>query len=248
MCFRRRPSRREKLSALRTEISVVSDEIERRIREADFRLAQENRLAPYMFLALVGVLGLYNLNDFQPAVDFLATHPTWVLALVLLLLWFPVYSVIALTDQAKALLWVRDIGAPLLNELIRQQRELAEIVLPQEPDGSQYALWDSERNRTFVKIGPREVSIDWVLMPLTVARGCIVTMPAVGLFVFGYLFPLLGAPDTSSLPWELGLYIAIAVLVIFMVMAMATWSLALARVRITVTQTVDNRAVSARRD
>jgi hypothetical protein len=227
MCFRRRPSRREKLLVLRTEISVVSGEIERRIREADFRLAQENRLAPYVFLALIGVLGIFQLDQLQPVVDFLAANPTWLLVGVWLLLWFPVYSVIALTDLAKSLLYVRDVGAPLLNELIRQQRKLADIVVPQKQKQKQqlprYAAWDTERGQTVVRAFGREWKIDSIIAPLSWFRFWIVASPAIGLSGWGYIPARMAAPEGWPNPWEILIYAGIVVLLVFMLFAVFTW-------------------------
>lgn len=228
--IRSKPSNPAELPAIRFEIELVVHEIEQKLAEANFRLQQENRLTPYMFLALIGIGGLFQLKQFQGFSDFLATNPVWQLFAVLLLLWFPAYAVIALTDVAKAKQYVKEIGVPRLAALLQRHRELAGIDADPFP-GERIYSWDYESGRTrlFRTRTHKSLDVDRVLiMPLAGFRFGIQLVPPALLLTLGYIPAMLATPISSGDPvivWHLLLGAALIYVVGLMILHFFVWPL-----------------------
>jgi hypothetical protein len=220
------------VAGLKVELDVVSAEIERRTKEADFRLQQENRLVPYMYLAVVGIAGLFlKVDQITQAYEFLTKNPVWILVCSLLLMWFPIYSVIALTDQAKSMIYVRDALIPLRNHLLAQQRAILGITIP-APLSAAYE-WGA-RGRSRLVLGPLDVGITLVIAPLAWFRFLLVALPPIVLFV-SYFFArgAAVAAGTFDVQWwvEALIFAVMAGLIVLMVLAALTWTLKHARLR-----------------
>ena len=208
-----------------TEISIVMREIESKLAEISFRLKQEDRLIPWLFLSITAAVGLIAADQLPIAVDVLTEHPLLFMVGAVLLLWFPILSAIAWSDIAACAAYIRTQAQPRLGRPLAARRAalvglgLDELMarLPALDERNGLMGWEDFREEFLFK-----GRLAWRIMPLWILRSSLLYVPTAGA-VAGYVILMTSQDRWSQIDvWDIGVVATWLAIVVVVLVAFAS--------------------------